>query len=149
MANDKFDFYIRPLTPEEAVNGIYFTTGFARTIAVKGFPKLICQWMRIFMTPKGSDPIEPNLGTDFPALIGSNIGVLEDLRDVLMLSIEDCNNQMAYIQRGRLQPPEETLLSATLVDFRPVGADGFDAWVALNNLKGNELTVKLPTVVTQ
>ena len=152
MAQDKFDLYIRPLTPEEVGSGgsgFYFTTGFAHTIAVKGFPKLLCQWMRIFMTPKGSDPIEPTLGTEFSKLIGSNVGVIEDLRDVVMLAVQDCNTQLSYMQRGRVQAADETLLSASLVGFDTNGRDGFDAYVTLKNLKGNEATVALPPVVTR
>lgn len=146
---DKYDFYFQAKKPEDVHGFKFFTSGFERTIAVRGLWKLTCQWLKRFMTPKGSDPLRPEEGTEFPKLIGSNITSMQDVRDVVLLAIEDCNEQMKTAQRLSQPDPDEMLRTAVLTSFEVTSEDGFDAYVTLSSLAGGSLTVKLPEMATR
>ena len=141
-----YDLEIVPCTVEEVVGEQYFTFGSARSQAVRGFTKLVCQWVRLFMTPKGSDPMDMNAGTDFTSLINSNVTDLGDIQDVLMTSIMDCNEQIMGQQQSKTLPSDEILLSATLTDIQPWGEDGFQAYILLQNVSGSNQMLQLPGV---
>ena len=148
MAN-KYDVYYQGI-PEADINSMrFFTFGFKRSVGIRGPQKLILQWLKRLMTPKGSDPTNVETGTDFPALIGSNISSMADVRDVVLLAIDDCSSQMRKIQRVTMPDEDEMLLSATLTSFEATGDDGFDAWVTISNVKGTELAVNLPSLSTR
>jgi hypothetical protein len=141
-----YDLYLQGKSEENLAGYATLTFGFARTIAVRGPYKLAIQWLKRFLTTKGSDPLRPDDGTNFPQLIGANIVSMPDVRDVLMLAIQDCNDQIFMVQQ--LNPPDldEQLFNATLETFIPNGADGFDAWVRIENVAGQMMTIQLPTL---
>lgn len=144
-----YDIYFQGVA-EKDVNSIrFFTFGFNRSIAVRGVQKLILLWLKCLMTPKGSDPTNISAGTDFPNLIGSNISSMADVRDVVLLAIDDCNTQIKAIQRVTLPDEDETLASASLTKFQALGEDGFEAWVDIKNIKGTVLTIDLPSMATR
>ncbi|MAG64687.1 MAG: hypothetical protein CMK74_02265 [Pseudomonadales bacterium] len=144
----KYDHHFQGKTPSTVQNFKFFTSGFKRTVGVRGLQKLINQWLKLFMTTKGSDPLHLQRGTSFPDLIGSNIVTLSDVQDVVLLAIQDCNAQLSAIQQKNPPDTDEQLGSATLIKFQAVGADGFDAWVTIKNIKQEEATLSLPNPVT-
>jgi len=146
---DTFDLYFQGKEPENVDGFKFFTAGFDRTVAVRGLWKLTLHWLKRFMTTKGSDPTRPEEGTEFPNLIGSNIVSAADLRDVVLLAIDDCNEQLETIQRTTQPAQDEQLLSAVLTKFELLGEDGFEAWVTLSNVEGTELTIELPQFATR
>jgi len=142
-----YDIYLQGLAMTNQPGFRSFTFGYDRTIAVSGPYKLAIQWLKRFLTTKGSDYCNPDDGTDFPLLIGSNVVDVNDVRDVILLAIQDCNAQIFKVQEQQANlPPDEQLASATLTDFQPLDEDGFNAWITLRNNKGEELVVPLPTV---
>lgn len=144
-----FDLYFQAKEQENISGFKFFTSGFNRSIGVSGFWKLILQWLKRFMTTKGSDPTRPEEGTEFPNLIGSNIVSMTDVRDIVLLAIEDCNTQMLTVQQQTQPAPDELLLTAVLTKFDVLGADGFEAWVTISNTANTELTIKLPQFATK
>lgn len=146
---ETYDIYFQSKKPEDVDGFKVFTFGFDRIIAVRGLWKLTLQWLKRFMTPKGTDPIRPEEGTEFPYLIGSNITSMADVRDVVLLAIEDCNEQMTNAQQQTQPDADETLLTAVLTKFELYGEDGFEAWVNLSNVTGDELDVQLPSLATR
>lgn len=144
-----FDFYFQGKEPQNVHGFKFFTSGFNRSIAVRGLWKLTLQWLKRFMTTKGSDPTRPEDGTEFPNLIGSNIVSMADVRDVVLLAIEDCNTQMETVQRVTQPDKDEILLTAVLTKYTPLGEDGFEAWVTISNVEGTELTIELPQFATR
>jgi len=145
----KYDFYFQPKKLEDIDGFKVFTSGFSRSIAVRGPEKLALHWLKRFMTPKGSDPTRPNDGTEFPSLIGSNITQAMDLRDVVVLAIDTCNSQIVSAQRLSQPDPDETFLSASLIAFELTGADSFEAWVRLTNVKQQTIDFSLPSISTR
>lgn len=142
-----YDLYYQSLQNPLGIK--VFTTGFNRSVGVKGPMKLVLQWLKLFMTTKGSDPIRPESGTDFPNLIGSNIKSKTDLRDVVLLSIQACNKQIEAIQKLTQPDQNESLKTAVLTKFELTGSDGFDAYVSISNLADEEITIKLPDFSTR
>ena len=127
----------------------FFTFGFNRSVGIRGPQKMALQWLKCFMTTKGSDPTASEYGTEFPNLIGSNIASIQDVRDVVVLCIQDCNEQIMAIQRETQPDLDELLLTAVLSQFALTGADGFDAYVTISNVKNAEVTVNLPALATR
>jgi hypothetical protein len=127
----------------------FFTFGFNRSVGVRGPQKLALQWLKCFMTTKGSDPTNLEYGTEFSNLIGSNVRAMQDVQDVVALCIQDCNEQILQIQQKTQPDLDELLLTATLVKFNLTGADGFDAYVTISNAKSQEVTVNLPSLATR
>lgn len=146
---DTYDIYFQAKHPDTVTSSKIFTFGFSRTIAVKGFWKLICLWLRRFMTPKGTDPLRPEDGTDFPYLIGANVTSPGDLRDVVLLAIQDCNEQIAALQQTTNPASNETLNMAVLSRFTMTGLDGFEAYVTISNLAEESVEVRLPDLATR
>jgi hypothetical protein len=139
-----YDIYLQGKTEENMTGFSSLVFGFSRTIAVRGPYKLVIQWLKRFLTTKGSDPLRPDDGTNFPSLIGANVTSMTDVRDVVMLSIQDCNEQVFAVQQQAPPDLDEQLLNATLDRFEANGADGFDAWVRISNAAGQEMVIRLP-----
>lgn len=147
---DKYDLYVQG-KEEENVDGFrYLTTGFNRSVGVRGPQKLAIHWLKRFLTTVGSDPTDLEAGTEFPNLIGSNIAGEDDIRDVVLLAIQDCNDQILEIQRESQPDEDEQLLTAVLSRFElKAEGDGFDAWVTISNVAGTEVAVPLPSLATR
>ena len=139
-----YDIYLQGKTEEGMTGFRSLTFGFTRTIAVRGPYKLVIQWLKRFLTTKGSDPLRPDDGTDFPRLIGSNVTSMTDVRDIVMLAIQDCNQQIFVAQQQNPPDLDEQLLTATLERFETNGVDGFDVWVRISNAAGQEMVIRLP-----
>jgi hypothetical protein len=145
---DKFDLYYQSLENPQGVK--LFTTGFNRSVGVRGPLKMVLQWLKILMTKKGSDPTNLTYGTDFTNLIGANIRSKRDLQDVVQLSIQEANKQLTNIQRLSQPDLDETLKTASLVKFDfDDTAPGFDAYVTFTNLADDEVTLRLPDFATR
>ncbi len=140
---DKFDLYYQAL--EDPIGLKMFTTGFNRSVGVRGALKMVLQWLKILMTKKGSDPTRAEYGTDFTNLIGANVRGKRDLQDVVLLSIQEANKQLTNLQRNNQPDLDETLKSASLVKFDSDDTGpGFDAYVTFTNLADKEITLRLP-----
>lgn len=140
-----YDVYLQGKTAENTTGFASLTFGYDRTIAVRGPYKLVTQWLKRYLTTKGSDPLRPNDGTNFSSLIGSNITDLNDIRDVVMIAIQDCNSQIRLVQQQEPPDDDELLLDAVLTKIEKDGVDGFNAWVTITNAAGASLTATLPT----
>ncbi|MHC4619229.1 MAG: hypothetical protein ACYTEQ_15905 [Planctomycetota bacterium] len=147
---DKYDLYVQGKTEENTTGFRYLTTGFERSVGVRGPQKLVLHWLKRFLTTVGSDPTNLETGTEFPNLIGSNVTEENDLRDVVLLAIQDCNDQIFEVQRETQPDEDEQLLTAILSRFElKAEGDGFDAYVTISNVAGAELTIQLPDLATR
>lgn len=144
-----YDLYFQGKKPEDVTGTKFFTSGFERSLAVRGPQKLACQWIKRFMTSRGSDPTNVETGTEFSSLIGANITSMQDVRDVVLLAIEACDKQIHDLQRVTQPDPDEILLKSTLTAFQVTSEDGFEAWVTIGNVAGDKITIKLPDYSTR
>lgn len=149
MAN-RFDIHIQTLPDVEQQNTFKFMSfGFGSALGVKGFQMLINQWLRVLLTPQGSDPADLDFGTFFTGLVGSNIP-LADARDVAVLALDQCNEQVIEFQQNdQTLTPSERLASAEMVEFIEKPSDpGFDMTVEIKNQAGEQLLLNVPTFAT-
>lgn len=142
----RFDIHFQALTVEEQIATYKFVSfGFSPTIAVKGFQMLLNQWIKCFLTPRGSDPTDLDYGTDFTKLVGSNLD-LSDARDVTAISVSTCNEYVKRIQiNDQSLTGSERLASAEIVRFTETpDAPGFDVYVEIKNQANERLVLNLP-----
>ena len=145
MAN-RFDIHIQTLLEADQRQTFKFMTfGFNPTIGVKGFQMLVNMWLKCFLTPRGSDPTDLNYGTEFSDLIGSNVA-LEDARDVVLLAVNDCNEQLVSFQSEDLTYTRSELLdSAEIIGFQEDASQpGFSVSIEIKNQAQERLEVNLP-----
>jgi hypothetical protein len=145
----RYDIHFQPLPRAEQTSTSVFTFGFLSAVGVRGPQKLINRWLKVLLTPQGSDPFDKAYGTGFTNLIGSNIQSVTDVLDTAALAVQECNTQVRAAERNVFTPPEERLQTATILKIEEVGRDGFDIWVAITNAAGLTVTVLLPQISTR
>jgi hypothetical protein len=146
-----YDIHFQPV-PEGEVYGLKtFTFGFTAALKVQGLQSLVNRWAKTFMTPKGSDLLYPERGTDFADLAGSNVSLRSpELRDVVIISIEDANDQVREQDLDGGYDPSESLLTASLEGFKlNTAGDGLEVWVKITNMEETVLTTKLVELATR
>jgi hypothetical protein len=138
-----YDIHYQPI-PKSDVKGFkVFTFGFRAALKVRGPQALVNRWVKTFMTPKGSDPLDNTAGTNFAEMIGSNVTkITEELKDVSILSIMDANEQVKKQDIEGLFSDDSRLMSATLLDFVQT-EDGIEFWVEIKTMSGDVLPVRL------
>lgn len=146
-----YDIHFQPVPSDEVAGLKVFTFGFTASLKVQGLQSLVNRWVKTFMTPKGSDPHDPNSGTDFASLAGSNIvRNSPDLYDVTAISVDETNDQIHEQDIAGVFPPEESLLTASLQGFVESGdGTGLEVWVKITNLEEDSLTIRLMDLATR
>ena len=141
-----YDIHFQPVPEAEVTNKLCFEFGYAAALKVNGFQSLINRWAKTLMTPRGSNPIAKEQGTNFSNMIGGNIArVTTGVRDLVALAIEDANEQVRQQDIEGYRSDTEKLQSAELVQFMEV-ALGFEVWVKLTNVAGTSATFRVVTV---
>ena len=131
---------------QQRIAGRWFSFAFERALRVDGFQKLINRWLKHLFTPKGTDFFNRTLGTNFTNLIGANIASIRDATDAMTLFVDETNAQIRLQDRNNPSlADEEKLRSATLTDLvvNETG-DGFDVFILIENVAGQELQFLLP-----
>lgn len=145
MAN-RFDIHVQLLPEADQKDTFKFMSfGYTKTLGIKGFQYLINTWLRILLTPKGSDPRDLASGTTFTNLIGSGL-TMADARDVAVLAIDQCNEQVTAFQKDDTAlTATERLASVQIIDFfEKPDAPGFDIYVEIKNEANERLVLNLP-----
>lgn len=144
MAN-KFDIHFGALPVDEQKTTFKFV-GFGEvSVGVKGIQYLVNAFAKCMLTPRGSDPVDLDYGTDFTGLIGSNISP-SDARDITVIAIDQCVEQLS-----RFQSTDDTLTAterirnAELIRFvEDASAPGFSAYVQIRNQAGERRLLQVP-----
>lgn len=140
------DIHYQPVPVSEVRSTKVFTFGFQSAKKVEGLQALVNRWVRILMTPRGSDPLELNAGTDFGTLVGTNIpkSARGSLLDVVAMAIDDASEQVKEQDKNMLYNESESLDQVNLLRFQVnTAGDGFDVWVEIINKAGETLTTRL------
>jgi len=139
------DLHIQLIDPTEQRLGANFTFGFREPILVEGLQKLANQWLKLFLTPKGTHPWRRKEGTNFLYLVGGNVDDPDTVQTAVLEYIEDATTQLKNIQVRQLALPDtERLLSVSLLQFVQVETLSFDIWVRVTNTAGSTLDVLIP-----
>jgi len=147
-----YDVHFQPVVRSNAMSAKAFTFGYASSLKVTGFQALVNRWVKTFLTPRGSDLLHPNEGTDFSNVIRSNApaGSTSDVHDIAVIAIEDANDQVRSQDMQGMYSDEESLQEAKLVGFQASSVgDGVDLWVDIRNLAGTDLIIRLAELGTR
>ena len=137
----RYDIHFDPIS---APNGArVFSFKYVGAVAVTGPRKMMNRWMKCLFTPKGSDPMDLNYGTMYASLFQSNISSAEDVRDVVALAIQDCNEQMVAMDGANLPDLDERFGGADITAFTAV-PDGFSVTVRLSNAALASAVIDVP-----
>lgn len=140
------DIHYQPVPVDEVSGTKIFTFGFRSAVKVEGIQALVNRWVRVLMTPRGSDLLEPTLGTDFGNLVGANYpkSAQGSLIDVVTMAIDDANEQVQEQDKVAAYNESESLDQANLLRFSPTsGGDGFEVWVEIQNQAGEVIVTRL------
>jgi len=139
------DLHIQLIDPTEQRYGANFTFGFKSPIRVDGLQKLANQWLKLFLTPKGTHPWRRLEGTNFAYLVGGNVDDVDAIQTSVLEYIEDATTQLKAIQGRQLALPDtERLLTVNLLQFTQVETLSFDIWVRVVNVARSTLSVLIP-----
>ena len=142
----KYDIHFQPVPQAEAFGYKCFEFGFQAPVKVTGFQSLINRWVKTLMTPLGSDPIEPEAGTSFGNLIGANLSrVTSDVQDLVNMAVADASEQVLAQDLVGFFSSNERLQSAEVYDYVETDT-GFDVWVLIKNVAGDELNVPVASL---
>jgi hypothetical protein len=138
------DLHIQLIDPSLQTARALFTLGPA-PIDVDGVQKLANRWLKLFMTPKGSHPYRKEEGTLFPSLVSGNVADLASVEGDVLEAIDDATDQLrASDRRAPTRPPNERILTVTLVQFVELPPAGIEFWVELTNVARERLPLLLP-----
>jgi hypothetical protein len=140
------DIHYQPVPVDEVRSTKIFTFGFKSALKVEGMQALVNRWVRVLMTPRGSDPLDEAFGTDFGNLVGTNIPKTAkgSLLDIVTMAIDDANEQVQEQDKNAMYEESESLDQANLLRFSPTsGGDGFEVWVEIQNKAGEVLVTRL------
>ena len=140
------DIHYQPVPVADVRGTKIFTFGFVSARKVEGLQALVNRWVRVLMTPRGSDPLEPGLGTDFGNLIGTNVpkSAKGSIIDVVTMAIDDANDQVQEQDKNARYSENEALEQTNLLRFSPTNSgDGFEVWVEIKNKAGEVLVTRL------
>lgn len=137
--------------PRDQVRGYkIFTFGFSAALKVKGPQSLVNRWLKTFFTPKGSDPLDPAVGTILAGMIGGNISSdRSDVEDQVIMSINDANDQVRLQDMNGAYPVNECLNTVSLLRFEMPAADTIEFWVKLTNVAGERIVIHLTDLATR
>lgn len=146
----KFDIHIEPLPAETQItSNKLIGFGFTSTVGIKGFQMLINNWLRCFLTARGSDPADLTYGTIFATLPGSNTSFV-DAQDISNLAVHQCNQQIVFIQSNdRTLTASERLSSAKIINFvEHPELPGLELFIEIKNTAQELLVFSIPSIRT-
>lgn len=136
-----YDIHFQPVSSDRVQGFKCFEFGYKSALKVTGFQYLINRWIKVFMTPIGSDPLDREYGTAAAGLIGANVTRLStEVQDVVALSVVQTNEQIKVQDVEGLFPDNERLQNATIEQYVETES-GFDVWIAIENMAGQRLSV--------
>lgn len=144
-----FDIHYQILSPAEQAEsyGHVFTFGFTTAVAVRGPQKLINRWLKCFLTPKGSDPIDLTYGTEFAHLFGGNVNQ-QTFSDVVTLSVEDATEQLRGMDRRAALDDDERVSGASVTGITVRNDNSYDVYISLVSVAGDVARFAIPTQIS-
>ncbi len=142
----RYDTHLQLIDPTAQRASSIFTYEFEGTRRIDGIQKLVNRWLKCFFTPRGSHPLRPTEGTDFPYLVGgNNITDVPSLEATVVLYMEDASDQIKAIdRRSSWLSTEERLRSVSLLRFVQTAPDAIEFWVQVTNVAGRRLNQLIP-----
>lgn len=143
----RYDIHVQglPETPEHGFKCMSFI--YEAPLKVSGFQALINRWVKTLMTPRGSDLLDKQFGTDFGNLIGANFSAnnYKLVQDTVNMAVSDANKQVSRQDSDGFFDASEQLASAEVVGYESV-TGGFSVWVRIKNKAGDSAETAVATI---
>lgn len=144
------DLHVHIIDPDEQSFGEQLTFDLASPLVVSGLQGLANRWTMLFFTPKGSDPVDPQRGTEFTYLIGSNTDDKQSLQALLSEYVEDANAQIKQSDRAATgYGRADRLHNAEIIQFTRIDAQRAEFWVEITNQLYERAKALIPYKVTR
>ena len=116
------------------------------THKITGVQKVAQLFTKILLTQKGSDLLNPSLGTDFPEYtIGANrINEDEELRTAIIKAIRDAGNQARYILNVANNQDTASQLSQAIFQGAEIESESVSVYIKLITMDGESAMVAVP-----
>ena len=134
------DIAINFYTDEEGKRAFSFGTPTPQPVT--GLTKLLTHWLKALFTALGSDPTDKEAGSNFSQLIGSNVGLVDELFEVVTISLDQASETVLRNQRNQDLTDAERFGGVTLHALEEDGADGVSVSVILENALGQALLIR-------
>lgn len=142
----RYDMYVQIIPSAQYTGTKYLSFGPTRSVACNGLQKLLGIFTKYLLTPIGSDPLDPTMGTELMGLLGSNVTPY-DAKDILLLSVSKTVKGIQAFQLKQGLPSDERLASATVKQFIELpSANGFSAQILIRNAANQTTVILLPTL---
>jgi phage baseplate assembly protein W len=101
------------------------------------------------LTPLGTNPLDPDDGSELPSLIGSNV-TLTDARDIIVMAVAKVVDRIRTTQTTQNIPNDERLADASVIQFVDIpDGPGIAAQIYIRNVTGVGLNFLIPTLVAR
>jgi hypothetical protein len=142
----RYDIHFQGVPESRASGTKCFEFGFQAPLKIAGFQALINRWVKTLMTPRGTDLLDKNYGTDFSSLIGANMtGDPALITDVVEMAIADTVDQVKKQDAVGLFDASEQLMSAEVLGYEQTD-DGYAVWVRIRNVAGDSAEFAVATI---
>ncbi len=144
-----YDVYIQ-LVPAAQYTGMkFYGFGSTRSLGVRGLSKLVTMFAKNLLTPLGTNPLDPDDGSELPSLIGSNV-TLADARDIIVMAVAKVVDRIRTTQTTQNIPNDERLADASVIQFVDIpDGPGIAAQIYIRNVTGVGLNFLIPTLVAR
>jgi hypothetical protein len=144
-----YDLHFQPV-PASRVAGVKcIEFGYRAALKVTGFRSLINRWLKTFLTPLGSDVLDPTMGTAVTNLLNANIDRFStEIQDAIVLAVIKATEQIKKQDTDGLYPVEEQLQNATIQTYEESSA-GVTVWILIENKAGSSLSIPAISLATR
>lgn len=138
----KYDIdYMSWETGIEGEGGFTFGTMSKKTT---GLLKSSNKFLKIFLTRKGSDPFDLNLGTYLEDIFFMGASSTMDLQTFVAIQINDAVTQLRDIQANNSFPADENIIKANLTSISRPSTDKIIISIKILTEAGESATVQVP-----
>lgn len=137
-----YDIHLEGLRESANKTDVLTFGPYAKPLAVRGIHKMASRFLKCFMTPKGSDPSDPEYGTTLVASFNASINA-GDLHALATQAVQEVYEKLVEYDSEYLMDSDERLFSA---DLKNIIVDEPNAGVELTvSIRSMDGTVALFT----
>lgn len=142
----RYDIHFQGVPADRASGTRCFEFGFQAPLKMAGFQALINRFAKTLMTPRGSDLLNKDYGTNFSSLIGANMtGDPSLITDIVEMAVADASDQVKRQDAIGMFDAQEQLVSAEILGYEQQN-EGYAVWVKLKNVAGDSAEFAVATI---
>ena len=134
-------------TPAFPVGAVTFEFSKPTSAKITGIQKCAQFFLKVLLTTKGSDLLNPSYGTELPALlVGSNVNLnSKELMASVSTAVADAVNQSRILLNDSTNDMASMLSSVTITDIAAPASDSFSISLKLVTMAGETGSLSLPS----